>query len=78
MTGAALPEPQTVDCGTCHTPRVYRRVQTAVAGTRPVEIGMCDCDFPRCQRDGCQGTLRHISKTATRCPHCDRPLWQNG
>lgn len=70
--------PAPVVCGRCHTPRIYRRIQTRVPGTLPVELGICDCDFARCQRDGCQGTLRHLPRTAVTCPHCNRPLWQGG
>lgn len=72
------PAPVPVTCGRCHTPRVYKRIQTRVPGTVPVEIGICDCDFPTCQRDGCGKTLRHVAPSATRCPHCNRPLWQTG
>jgi hypothetical protein len=65
-----------VTCGRCHTPRVYKRIQTALLGTVPVELGICDCDFPSCQRDGCHGTLRGVPASATRCPHCNGLLWQ--
>lgn len=70
--------PAPVICGKCHTERIYKRIQTKVPGTLPVELGICDCDFPRCQRDGCLRTLRGIDPHATRCPHCDRSLWRNG
>lgn len=46
-------------CRHCEkAPRVVR-VEPAATGARAVDLRICDCDYPRCQRQGCDASLRH-------------------
>jgi hypothetical protein len=64
----------TAVCQHCNTKPVVRRVQTRVPGSRPVDLGLCDCDYPHCPHPGCKKIIRKLAIGVHRCPHCNGRL----
>lgn len=46
-------------CRHCEKAPKIVRVQPAAAGAKAVDLRICDCDYARCQREGCDVSLRY-------------------
>lgn len=57
-------------CPRCKTRPVRYWVQPAVTGAVPVELALCDCDYPRCPTTTCKKVLRGLPMHTHTCPHC--------
>jgi hypothetical protein len=54
-------------CRHCETAPRTVRVEPAAAGAVAVTLRVCDCDYPRCHREGCSVSLRHEGASPHLC-----------
>lgn len=66
------PAPATV-CKHCSKQPVVRRIHVRTAGSVPVNLGLCDCDYLRCPHPRCKKVIREQTQNH-KCPHCSGRL----